>query len=179
MNSEIFHGLQGEVVVFKPLQLEDEVAIHSYASNRDVSRFIGWELKNTLEDTHNYLIEMLRRESAHTHLYASVLIKGTSTLVGTVMLFNFDTVANQAEIGYVFHQDYWGKGYASEAVALMDRFAQETLGLHRLHARVVSGNMGSARVLEKNGFVLEGRLRDHYRIEGQYYDGLILGKVYG
>lgn len=179
MNLEIFHALEGQLIAFKPLCLEDDKAIYPYASNSDVSRFIGWELKNTLEETHDYIAEMLRRQAAQTHLYASIMIKGTDTLVGTAMLFNFDHVANQAEVGYVLHQDFWGKGYASEAVALMDCFARETLGLHRIHARVVSGNMASARVLVKNGFDLEGRLRDHYKIEGQYYDGLILGKVYG
>ncbi|WML36844.1 GNAT family N-acetyltransferase [Clostridium sp. OS1-26] len=179
MDKNIFHTLQGEKIYFTPLSLEDVVAIHSYASNPDVSRFIGWQLKNDLKDTHSYIEEMLRREVAGTHLYATVVKKDSNEVIGTVMLFGFDHEAKQAEVGYVLHQDFWGKGYCTEAVAMINNFAINNLKLHRLHARVVGGNMGSARVLEKNGFDLEGRLSDHYYIEGKYYDGLIFGKLLG
>ena len=120
---------------------------------------------------------MLERESAGTHLYASVAIKSTGEIIGTAMLFNFDKVANQAEIGYVFHQDHWGKGYGSECVALICNFAFETLKLHKLHASVADANIGSARILIKNGFELEGRLKDNYYVDGKYYDALQLGKI--
>jgi ribosomal-protein-alanine N-acetyltransferase len=45
------------------------------------------------------------------------------------------------------------------------------------YANVMDTNFGSAHVLEKNGFVLEGRFKDHYFIEGKYYDGLFFGRV--
>lgn len=177
MEQNIFHTLQGEKIYFTPLSLDDAISIHTYASNPDISRFIGWQLKNDLKDTQSYIEEMLRREVVGTHLYASVVKKDSKELIGTVMLFAFDHEAKQAEVGYVFHQDFWGKGYCTEALSMINDFATKNLKLHRLHARVVSGNMGSARALEKNGFDLEGTLRDHYYIEGQYYDGLIFGKL--
>jgi ribosomal-protein-alanine N-acetyltransferase len=120
---------------------------------------------------------MLKRESAGTHLYASVVLKATQKIIGTVMIFNFDYEAKHAEIGYVFHKNHWGKGYGTEAVSMMDNFAFESLDLHKLHASVVDTNIGSVRVLEKNGFELEGRLKDYYFIENKYYDGLLLGKI--
>ena len=61
----------------------------------------------------------------------------------------------------------------------MSKFAFEVLGLHKLHARVADANAASARVLEKNNFLLEGRLRDYYFIENKYYDGLFYGRVQG
>jgi ribosomal-protein-alanine N-acetyltransferase len=93
------------------------------------------------------------------------------------MIFNINEEARYAEIGYVFHKDYWGKGYGSEATQLMCSFAFETLNLHKLHANVVDTNTGSAKVLEKNGFKLEGYFRDYYFIEGKYFDGLFFGKL--
>ena len=42
---------------------------------------------------------------------------------------------------------------------------------------VAEANTGSYRVLEKNGFVLEGRLKDYYFIEGRYYDGMFYGFI--
>lgn len=176
-NKNIFHGLEGENICFKPLSTNDVKEIHSYASDEDVSRFIGWKLMETMDETYNHIEEMVKRESAGTHLYASVVLKSTQAIIGTAMIFNFNCEAKNAEIGYVSHNGYWGKGYGTEAVALMENFAFETLNLHKLHARVVAPNIGSVRALEKNGFELEGRFRDYYFIDGAYYDGLFFGKL--
>ena len=172
----MFHRLEGRNIYFKPLNIIDAEAIHSYASDENVKRFIGWPLMKSLEETRSYIEDMLKRESAGTHLYASVALKSTREIIGTVMIFNFDREANHAEIGYVFHSKHWGKGYGTESVALMSKFAFEILALHKIHARVVDANISSARILEKNGFLLEGRLKDHYFIDGRYYDSLIYGK---
>lgn len=177
MDTSLFHSLEGKNVYFKALSINDAEAIHSYASDKDVKRFIGWNLMKTLNETQEYIQTMIDREVAGTHLYASVVSRTTSEVIGTVMLFNFDKEANQAEIGYVFHKNHWGKGYGTESVALVSDFAFEALNLHKLHATVVDANIGSARILEKNGYVLEGRLKDHFFIEGKYYDSLLLGKI--
>lgn len=177
MNVNLFHGLDGEKIYFKSLNTRDSEEIHSYASDEIVSRFIGWRLMNTLDETREYIETMISRESAGTHLYASVALKSTHEIVGTVMIFNFDREANQAEIGYVFHRDHWGKGYGTEAVALVTDFAFNSLNLHRTYACVVDANIGSSRILEKNGYELEGRLRDHYFIDDAYYDCLYYGKI--
>ncbi|HNT03003.1 MAG TPA: GNAT family protein [Bacillota bacterium] len=176
MSVSMFHRLEGRNIYFKPLNIIDAEAIHSYASDENVKRFIGWPLMKSLEETRSYIEDMLKRESAGTHLYASVALKSTREIIGTVMIFNFDREANHAEIGYVFHSKHWGKGHGTESVALMCSFAFEILALHKIHARVVDANISSARILEKNGFLLEGRLKDHYFIDGRYYDSLIYGK---
>lgn len=177
MNTSLFHGLEGENIFFKPLSINDAQEIYSYASDEDVSRFIGWKLMNTLNETRELIARMLKRESEDTHLYASIVFKSTQAIIGTAMIFNFDYEANHAELGYVLHRSYWGKGHGTETVDLMNNFAFDELKLHKLHASVVDANIGSARILEKNGFVLEGQLKDYYYIEGRYYDGLFFGKL--
>lgn len=176
MNIDLFHALEGKDIYFKALNVKNDKEIHSYASDEEVSRFIGWRLMNTLAETHDYIIEMLKRECVETHLYASIVLKETEKIIGTAMIFNFDLEAKHAEIGYVFHRDYWGKGYGTEVVKLMNDFSFEVLKLRKLHAHVVSANIGSSRILEKNGFELEGQLKNYYFIEGKYYDSLIFGK---
>jgi ribosomal-protein-alanine N-acetyltransferase len=177
MNISLFHELEAESICFKALDLKDAEEIHKYASDEEVSRFIGWKLMHTLNETRDYIEVMINREPAGTHLYASIVLKATQAIIGTAMIFNFDKEANHAEIGYVFHKDHWGKGYGTEAVNLMNNFAFEKLCLHKIHANVVDANIGSSRILEKNGFELEGRLKDHYFIEEMYYDCLIWGKI--
>lgn len=179
MDKELFHSLEGKNIYFKPLSTKDAEAIHSYASDKDVKRFIGWRLMKTLEETTEFVETMIKREEASTHLYASVALKSNDEVIGTVMLFDFDKEANQAEVGYVFHKNHWGKGYGAESLSLVTDFAFESLKLHKVHACVTDANIGSARILEKNGYELEGRLRDHFYIEDKYYDSLLFGKIQG
>lgn len=177
MNTKLFHLLEGEKIYFKALSTEDVQEIHHYASDPEVSIFIGWDLMNTVEETREHIELMLNRESAGTHLYASIVLKSTHEVIGTAMIFNFDEEANKAEIGYLIHRDHWGKGYGTEIVALMTGFAFQSLHLHKVYAYVVDANIGSARILEKNGYALEGRLKDNYFIEDRYYDALFFGKI--
>lgn len=174
-----FHSLEGEKIYFREMSRRDVDAIYSYASDEEVSRFIGWNLMKSLAETGEYVETMLQREIAGTHLYASVVAKATQTVIGTAMLFHFDSNAKQAEMGYVFHREHWGKGYGKESVAIMSDFAFEILELHKLHASVADANVGSAQILIKNGFELEGRLRDHYYVDNKYYDALLYGKIAG
>lgn len=177
MDLDLFHSLEMGNVYFKPLSMTDAPTIHEYASDEDVSRFIGWNLMKNLEETTAYVETMINREIAGTHLYAVAMDKMTHTHLGTVMIFNFDKEANHAEVGYVFHKAQWGKGYGSTCVKMMCDFAFESLLLHKLVASVTDANIGSARILEKNGFELEGRLKDHFYIENRYYDDLLFGKI--
>lgn len=177
MNKELLYKLEGQNIYFKTLVAEDAEHIHRFASDADVSRFIGWPLMNTLDDTRKHVEQMLKNEEAGTHIYASVVLKSSGEIIGTAIIFNFDREAGHAEIGYVFDKNHWGRSYGTETVAMMSGFAFDVLGLHKLHARVADANIASARVLEKNGFKLEGRLRDYYYLEDTYYDGLFYGRL--
>ena len=70
---------------------------------------------------------------------------------------------------------YWGKGYGSEALRLMIVYGFNTLNLQRLELEVFASNPRAHAVYLKVGFVEEGKRRDAYFINGQYYDAINLG----
>lgn len=70
---------------------------------------------------------------------------------------------------------FWGKGIASEAIALVTRIGFEYLNLNRLKAGCYSQNEGSARAFEKCGWHREGLMRGHFLLNGQETDAIILG----
>jgi len=55
MSASIFHSLEGRNIYFKPLNAIDAEAIHSYASDENVKRFIGWPLMKSLEETRSHI----------------------------------------------------------------------------------------------------------------------------
>jgi RimJ/RimL family protein N-acetyltransferase len=83
--------------------------------------------------------------------------------------------SHRAEIGYWLARPYWGQGIMTDAVRAYVQYAFDDLKLLRLTAHVLEFNVGSARVLEKNRFKLEGRLRKHFRKEEKLYDGCFFG----
>jgi RimJ/RimL family protein N-acetyltransferase len=75
-----------------------------------------------------------------------------------------------AEIGYWLGQAYWGRGIATEALALMSDYAFATFPVLRLWAVVFEGNPASERVLEKAGYACEGVLRQAAIKDGRVFD---------
>lgn len=77
---------------------------------------------------------------------------------------------HKAEIGYWLAKPYWGHGLMTITVNRLCEHAFENWELRRITAHVFEKNQGSQKVLEKNGFQLEGRLRQHYLKDGQLLD---------
>ena len=147
---------------------EHAKAIHGYASKPFVKKYIGWPLMRTEEETHRYVAMLISRHEGGSHIYASVQEKATGRIVGTAMIFNFDREANHAEIGYVLDDTIWDRGYGTQVVQLLTDYTLRDLGMRKIFARTVDANVGSSRVLEKNGYKLEAELKDYYYIEGNY-----------
>jgi ribosomal-protein-alanine N-acetyltransferase len=96
---------------------------------------------------------------------------------GIGISLNQDVHRLTAELGYWLGEPYWGRGIMSEAVAKFSDYAFESFGLVRLYAEPYAHNQNSCRVLEKAGFVLEGRLKSSVIKEGQIIDQLMYAKV--
>nr|WP_269810786.1 GNAT family N-acetyltransferase [Kineosporia rhizophila] len=79
-------------------------------------------------------------------------------LIGEVSLTLASAHAAQAEIGWTIAPGHQGHGYATEAAATLAGFAFETLGVHRLYARLDVENTGSVRVCERLGMRREAHL---------------------
>lgn len=74
------------------------------------------------------------------------------------------------DLGYWLGEPYWGQGYMTEAVRLASHLAFAYFDAVRLEAWVFVGNTGSRRVLEKNGFTLDGTLRCQIEKRGRWLD---------
>jgi len=103
-------------------------------------------------------------------------IRDTGKLIGVVGADNLELrKSHRAEIGYWLAKPYWGRGLMTKIVGAFIRYAFKELELDRLTAHVFEFNHASARVLEKNRFTLEGRLRKHFMKDGRAIDGRLYG----
>ena len=90
---------------------------------------------------------------------------------------NNSTNHHWASIGYWLADEFAGKGIMSEAIAKFVPHIMKEFNLIRLEATVVNPNIASVKVLERNGFVLEGVCKKFHLKNGEYFDRLIFAKV--
>ena len=81
-----------------------------------------------------------------------------------------DIYRKSAELGYWIGEPYWGKGIATTTVRLITDYAFNVFDMHRVYAGVFEYNVGSMRVLEKNGYQKEGVFKQAVIKNGAYWD---------
>jgi len=72
-------------------------------------------------------------------------------------------------------RDYWGKGYGSDALRILSRYAFEELGLYRLNLNVFSYNTRAIKAYENVGYKVEGSIRDALQRDNQRWDLVFMG----
>lgn len=95
--------------------------------------------------------------------------------IGFVLHTDIERIS--AEIGYWLGEAYWGRGIVSEALKAVTDYAIQTHNLRRVFAVPFAHNRASARVLEKAGFTLEGRMRSSAIKDGEVLDQLLYAYV--
>ena len=101
----------------------------------------------------------------------SFAIAADGVAIGSIgIALQHDVERVSAELGYWIGEEFWGRGIVSEAVPAMTEHAIATYGLTRIFALPFAHNVASCRVLEKAGYVLEGRLRRSAIKDGRIVD---------
>jgi [ribosomal protein S5]-alanine N-acetyltransferase len=95
-------------------------------------------------------------------------------LIGTVSLRRYAR-DRRAELGYWLAAPAWGRGLATEAARAAVDFGFRELGLARIYAQVLAGNLASIRVLDKLGMVNEGVKRQHVHKGRRLHDVVLYG----
>ncbi len=102
-----------------------------------------------------------------------VLRDSVGTPLGDIGLRISTKNPHEADVGYALLPQAQGQGYASEALRAICDYGFTTLGIHAINAWVLGNNLGSSRLLEKQGFVRIQVLENAYHLNGVDYDDWI------
>ena len=132
-------------------------------------RFLSDRLPNpyTEKDAEEWL-KMVTDNDTITGIYRAIVYDGK--LIGSISVEKKD---DDAEIGYMLHNDYSNKGIGTEAVRQVCSIAFKILSLEQITANVFQPNIASIRVLLKNGFKYKGAIPNAVIKDGYVYDLLI------
>lgn len=155
---------------------EDAPALARHADNRRIWRNVRdhFPYPYTLADAELWIERVLAGPEPRTQF--AIEVDGEAA--GGIGVFLQEDVARRsAEIGYWLGEAHWGRGIMTDAVRHFTDYAFATYDLLRLYALVFEWNTGSCRVLEKAGYLLEGRLRRAVVKDGQVLDQFVYAAV--
>lgn len=173
------HGLQMPLVLtrctIRDWCEDDADSLAQHANDREVF------LRVSDRFGHPYSIDnarkfLARTMSAEPRTNFAIEVEGAA--VGGIGLKLGDDIRKQsAELGYWIGREFWNRGIMTEAVVAFCERTFAAFDLHRIGAFVFSNNPTSARVLEKAGFVFEGRLKHEVVKDGVLLDSLVYRKT--
>ena len=164
------YPIRTERLLLRPFEAGDLDALHSWQSRPDVARFLYWEARSREEAgaalVHKMAATWLWEEGDVLSLAVQRL--DTGDVIGDVNLEWLSEEHQQGELGFVFHPDHHGRGYASEAAKVLLRLGFTNLGLHRIVGRCDARNTASAALMERLGMRREAHLREADMFKGEW-----------
>lgn len=164
--------IETERLLLRPFVADDFDALHDMLSRPDVSRYLYSE-PHTPDQTRRALERRIQETAIVKEgdsLGVAVVLRESGTMIGDGLLSWHSEQHQRGEIGYIFHPDFHGHGYATETVRELLRLGFETHGLRRLIGRCDARNTASSALMLRLGMRLEAHLRENEFVKGEWCD---------
>ncbi len=166
--------LTTERLLLREFVTDDWRVVQDYQSDPRYLRYYEWT-ERPERDVREFVGRFIAQQSdqPRTRYQLAIVLKDGGRLIGNCGIRTDAPGALEADVGYELAPEQWGRGYATEAARAIVAFGFDDLRVHRIWAACVADNVASAHVLEKLGMRLEGRLREHERYKGRWWDTLL------
>jgi ribosomal-protein-alanine N-acetyltransferase len=149
--------LAGSRVLLRMPRIQDAERLFStVTSDPAVTEFLSWQPHSTVDETRRVIGELFNVGNDTTW---AVVLRHGDEVIGQLGCRRIS--GDVVEMGYCMATRFWGRGLLSEAVEVALQWLQQDPQLARVTAACHVRNVRSVRVLEKCGFVLQGRHARH------------------
>ncbi len=167
--------LHGKQLTLRPFSLSDAPRVQLLAGAEAIA-------ETTLNIPHPYLDGMAEAwigNQPMSYLMGdsvtwAVCLRESGLLIGAIGII-LRAQDSRGEMGYWIGHEFWGRGYCTEAAALLMDFFFRNINLNRIHATHFVNNPASGRVMQKLGMTQEGVLRHHARKNKEWVDLVFYG----
>jgi diamine N-acetyltransferase len=171
------HQLSFGKISLRPLEPNDIELLYQWENNLEI-----WEVSNTKSPFSKHILAQYILESAkdiyETKQLRLIIQNEKLEAVGAVDLFDFEPYHLRAGVGILIHNKTdRNKGYASDALKALSKYAFEVLGLRQLYANISADNLNSIKLFEKSGFIQAGIKKDWIRTTSGWKDEIIFQKA--
>ncbi|MBP7184776.1 MAG: GNAT family N-acetyltransferase [Saprospiraceae bacterium] len=174
INFDPFPTLYSDRLILRKIIDLDFDAIFELRSNSSILKYINRPPATKPEDVHDFMNLINVSMSNNYGINWGIAFKSDpQNLIGSIGIWKIDKENNRGTIGYALLTEYQNQGIGHESLEKVIQYGFKTLKLHSLEATVNPLNEASIRLLQKNGFVQEGYIKENHHFDGKYYDSLL------
>ncbi|MGH3549095.1 MAG: GNAT family N-acetyltransferase [Pseudonocardiaceae bacterium] len=174
MTESVQHGVQltGEKTRLREFRADDLDDGDGILGDDRVTRWLSFDSRTREQQAEVLAGAIARsRHTPRTEYYLAITTHTDDRLIGFVRLGLSGVQA--AKLGGAIAAPHWGHGYALDAARTLIGYGFTTLGLHRISAAIGPDNAASIAIVNRLGFIQEGRLRDHVFTNEAWRDSIL------
>lgn len=151
--------IQTTRLTIRPYTLDDLDALDAFLSDAETLSF--WPRPYTREETRGSVERNMKSSAENGFGRWAVVLKESGLVIGLCGIVRMETNGHEVnDLGYIFHRDYWGKGYATEAAQAMLKYGFEVFKLDTITANMPWNHDASRRVAEHIGMTKTGEFNN-------------------
>jgi ribosomal-protein-alanine N-acetyltransferase len=160
--------IETERLILKPLTYEQlkkyiriDNSLETELNLNETSRTISTELAEALEHTILPNVADTSKNYLFSKLW-TVISKEENKMVGDLCFVGEPNTEGEVEIGYGTYEEFRKKGFMTEAVAGIIKWAEKQQNIRSIIASTDKSNIDSYSILERNNFIKSGETEVHY-----------------
>lgn len=165
-------------IILRELTDDDAQDYFDYMSKNEMKQFLT---SYTLPSDLDHALREVRYWGSlfpnKRSIYWGIVYKETNKLIGTLGFNMIAFNSSRGDLSYDLDYAFWGKGIMLKSVKAVLNFADFTLALIRVEAKVLVYNHRSTKLLKRCGFVQEGLMKKYDVIQGEYKDYFLYARV--
>lgn len=168
---------ENKSIYLRALEPEDIDTLYKWENRTDY-----WRQGATMQPFSRYAIRQYVIDAVGgifetKQLRMMIIDKQNEEKVGTIDLYDFDIHHKRAGIGILIYPPFQRKGYATEAIECMERYAFKHLKMNQIFAYISIENQPSIALFNKAGFTNTATLKKWISLESGYFDVFLMQKI--
>ena len=174
MRYAAFRTLETPRLILRALSREDIPAYYArLGSSEDVTRYMLFQPHRDISESVASIEKAIcRYETGKCYRWA-ITLKESNELIGILEPLRFDEEKDSCSFAYMLGKDFWGRGYATEALKAVFHFLFTEMGIQRVEADHMAANPASGAVMRKCGMVFQGIRENAYEKNGIKQDAIL------
>lgn len=158
-------------ITFRPLENRDLPDRVRWFNKKEVSQYLGSEIRQgtTLKKQQEWFKRFTKKDDRKMFT-----IECDGEPVGNVALTDISKTDCNAGLFIAIDSEFHGKGIGQKAVKYILDIAFRELHLHKVWLYVIELNKSAIKLYEKCDFKREGILKEMWKINGKYYDEIVM-----
>ena len=167
---KLFPEIHTKRLFLRKILLEDAESLFQYWSDPEVTKYLNVNTFTNMKQAYSMIRLLNSLYKRDVGIRWVMTIKKDNMVIGTCGYNNWIKRSSRGEIGYELGREYWGNGYATEAIEEIIKYGFKKMNLNRIEAFTVPEAISSIKLLEKFGFKKEGLLKEYGYWNGKVWD---------